>query len=145
MPFGGRIGPPKRGVRGVARIKKATRSMTLFLVVVAGAAGCVVRFLGEYLVRRHNPTMRPWATVSANAVGCGIAGLVTYRLVIVGDAHLRSVLLTGFCGGLTTFSSAFAIPALLQREHHLGFSVSLVLATPILCSSFFLLGMSLAH
>ncbi|MGA2294981.1 MAG: CrcB family protein [Acidimicrobiales bacterium] len=119
--------------------------MILFLVVVAGAVGCVVRFLAEYVVRRHNPTLRPWATVAANAVGCGIAGLVAYRLVVVGDAHVRSVLLTGFCGGLTTFSSAFAIPAMLQREHHLGFSVSLVLTTPLLCWGFFALGMSLAH
>ena len=119
--------------------------MILFLVVVAGAVGCVVRFLAEYVVRRHNPTLRPWATVAANAVGCGIAGLVAYRLVVVGDAHVRSVLLTGFCGGLTTFSSAFAIPAMFQREHHLGFSVSLVLTTPLLCWGFFALGMSLAH
>jgi fluoride exporter len=129
----------------MAGIKETARPMTLLFVVIAGAAGCVVRFLGEYLVRRHNPTMRPWATVAANAVGCGIAGLVTYRLVVVGDAHLRTVLLTGFCGGLTTFSSAFAIPALLQRQHHLGFSVLLVLATPLLCWGFFVLGMSLAH
>jgi CrcB protein len=119
--------------------------MTLFWVAIAGGIGCVVRFLAEYLVRRHNPTMRPWATVGANAIGCGIAGLVAYRLVVVGDAHLRSILLTGFCGGLTTFSSAFAIPAMLQREHHLGFSVSLVLATPVLCWGFFVVGMSLAH
>jgi len=129
----------------VVRPQKAARSMILFLVVVAGAVGCVVRFLAEYVVRRHNPTLRPWATVAANAVGCGIAGLVAYRLVVVGDAHVRSVLLTGFCGGLTTFSSAFAIPAMLQREHHLGFSVSLVLTTPLLCWGFFALGMSLAH
>lgn len=129
----------------MVRPQKAARSMILFLVVVAGAVGCVVRFLAEYVVRRHNPTLRPWATVAANAVGCGIAGLVAYRLVVVGDAHVRSVLLTGFCGGLTTFSSAFAIPAMLQREHHLGFSVSLVLTTPLLCWGFFALGMSLAH
>jgi fluoride ion exporter CrcB/FEX len=89
--------------------------------------------------------MRPWATVAANAIGCGIAGLVVYRLISPVDVHLRSIILTGFCGGLTTFSSAFAIPALLQREHHWGFSVSLVLTTPLLCTGFFLIGMTLAR
>ena len=129
----------------MGRTSSAARQMTLILVAIAGAGGCVVRFLGEYLVRRHNPTMRPWATVVANAVGCGIAGLATYRLIGHVDAHLKSVIITGFCGGLTTFSSALAIPAILQRQHHWGYSVALVLTTPLLCSAFFVLGMALAH
>jgi CrcB protein len=119
--------------------------MTLLLVVIAGALGCVVRYVAEYLVRRHHPTRRPWATVGANALGTAIAGWTAYRLLGAADAHARSVILTGFCGGLTTFSSAFAIPALLQREHHVGYSLTLVLATPALCGAAFLAGMSFAH
>ena len=119
--------------------------MILFLVALTGGAGCVVRFLGEYLVRRHNPTLRPWATVAANAIGCGIAGWVVYRLTSSADAHLRSVIVTGFCGGLTTFSSALAIPAILQRQHHWGYSLALVLTTPLFCGTLLVLGMSLAH
>jgi CrcB protein len=119
--------------------------MTLFLVTIAGAVGCVVRFIGEYVVRRHDPTLRPWATVAANAVGSGIAGWAAYRLLGTADAHARSVIITGFCGGLTTFSSALAIPALLQREHHWGYSAALVLTTPLLCGGLFVVGMSLAH
>jgi CrcB protein len=119
--------------------------MTLLLVAITGALGCVVRYAGEYLVRRHHPTRRPWATVGANVVGTAVAGWASYRLLGSADAHARSVLLTGFCGGLTTFSSAFAIPALLQREHHVGYSLALVLGTPALCGGAFLAGMSLAH
>jgi len=119
--------------------------MTLTLVVLAGALGCVVRYVSEYLVRRHHPTRRPWATVGANVVGTAIAGWAAYRLLGSADAHVRTVLLTGFCGGLTTFSSAFAIPALLQREHHVGYSITLVLATPVLCAAAFFAGMALAH
>ncbi|MFZ1063108.1 MAG: CrcB family protein [Acidimicrobiales bacterium] len=119
--------------------------MTLFLVVLAGGLGCVIRYVAEYLVRRHHPTRRPWATVGANAAGTALAGWAAYRLLGTADAHARSVILTGLCGGLTTFSSAFAIPALLQREHHVGYSLALVLATPALCAAAFLAGMSLAH
>jgi CrcB protein len=119
--------------------------VTLLLVVVAGAVGCVLRYLAEYLVRRHHPTRRPWATVGANAVGTAVAAWAAYRLLGTADAHARSVILTGFCGGLTTFSSAFAIPAVLQREHHVGYSLALVLATPALCGAAFLTGMTLAH
>jgi CrcB protein len=117
----------------------------LFLISIFGALGCVVRFLFEYVLRRHHPTNRPWATVAANALGCGIAGFVAYRLVGASDAHLHDVILTGFCGGLTTFSSAFAIPALLQREHHWGFSVALVVSTPLACTVLFLVGVLLAR
>jgi fluoride exporter len=119
--------------------------VTLFLVSVFGALGCIVRYLAEYAVRRHHPTNRPWATVAANAIGCGIAGFVEYQFAGSFDAHLRDIVITGFCGGLTTFSSAFAIPAILQREHHLGYSVTLVVTTPLLCAGLFVVGMSLAH
>lgn len=119
--------------------------MNLLWVTLAGALGCVVRFLMEYAVRRHHPTKRPWATVAANAIGSGIAGWVAYRLVSVSDEQVRTIMLTGFCGGLTTFSSAIAIPALLQREHHWGYAASLVVTTPLLCGGAFVIGMSLAH
>lgn len=119
--------------------------MILLAVTLAGALGCVVRFVAEYLVRRHHPALRPWATVGANALGCAIAGWAAYRLLGSGDAHWHSVVITGFCGGLTTFSSALAIPALLQREHHWGYSVALVVTTPLACTATFLVGMSLAR
>ncbi len=119
--------------------------MTLTLVTLAGAFGSVVRYLFEYALRRHHPALRPWATVAANVLGTTMAAYVTYKFVTFGDAHLRSILVTGFCGGLTTFSSAFAIPAILQREHHWGYSIGLVLTTPLLCSAGFLAGIALAH
>jgi CrcB protein len=119
--------------------------MTLFLVSVAGAVGCVVRYLFEYFARRSHPTSRPWATVAANALGTGIAGYTAYRIIGTGDEHIRDIVLTGFCGGLTTFSSALAVPAILQREHHWGYAAALVTTTPLLCSGMFVLGMSIAH
>jgi CrcB protein len=119
--------------------------MTLFLVSLFGALGCVIRYVMEYAVRTRHSRNRPWATVAANGLGCLVAGYGAYRLVGVTDAHLRTVVLTGFCGGLTTFSSAFAIPAILQREHHWGYSAVIVLTTPLLCAGLFVIGMSLAH
>jgi CrcB protein len=119
--------------------------MTLFLISLFGALGCVVRYLLEYSVRRHHPTYRPWATVAANALGCGVAGYVAYRLVGRADAHLHDIVLTGFCGGLTTFSSAFAVPAILQREHHWGYSLALITTTPLACAALYVAGISLAH
>lgn len=119
--------------------------MTLLLITFAGALGCVVRYLMEYGVRRRHPTLRPWATVAANVAGCAFAGWVAYHLASSLDATVRSILLTGFCGGLTTFSSAFAIPALLAKDHHWKYSVAIVVSTPILCGLFFAAGAWFAH
>jgi CrcB protein len=119
--------------------------MTLLLVTIAGALGCVVRYVAEYAVRRHHPTLRPWATVAANAVGCAVAGWAAYQLTSSMDANLHAIVLTGFCGGLTTFSSAFAIPALLAKEHHWGYSIAIVLSTPLLCGIFFAAGAAFGH
>jgi CrcB protein len=119
--------------------------MTLLLVTLAGALGCIVRYLMEYSVRRHHPTLRPSATVAANALGCAIAGWAAYQLTSTMNANIRSIVLTGFCGGLTTFSSAFAIPALLAKEHHWGYSATIVVSTPLLCGVFFAAGAALAH
>ena len=119
--------------------------MTLVWVSAAGALGCLVRYVMEYALRCRHPTWRPWATVGANVAGTGIAGWISYHLVTATDARLHTILLTGFCGGLTTFSSAFAVPALLQREHHWGYAATLVVVTPLACAGAFVAGMALAH
>lgn len=119
--------------------------MIAFAVTLAGGVGAVVRFVLEYLVRHRHPTQRPWATVAANVLGTFVTGFVAYHFVAHSDAHLRSVVMTGFCGGLTTFSSAFAIPLIIAREHHPKFAWALILSTPVLCTGALLLGMTLAR
>ncbi len=119
--------------------------MTFLLVSLFGGLGAVVRFAAEYVTREHHPTRRPWATAGVNALGALIVGLALSALAGPSDAHLRDIVITGFCGGLTTFSSAFAIPALLQREHHWAYAAALVLATPILAGGAFALGLALGH
>ncbi len=119
--------------------------MTVVLVGLFGGIGAVVRYLAEYAVRARHPRDRPWATVAVNALGCGVAAFVGYRFSGALDEHLRDVAITGFCGGLTTFSSAFAVPAVLQREHHWGYSAALLVSTPLACLALYQLGMVLAR
>ena len=65
------------------------------LVLIAGALGAVLRFLVARLV----PT--PWAVLVVNVVGSFVGGV----LIGTTSGDLRVILLTGFCGGLTTFSA----------------------------------------
>jgi len=117
--------------------------MTLMMITIAGAVGCVVRFLLEYGVGRK-PGLRPWGTVGANALGCFVAGLVAYGLATTLSPQWRDIVLTGFCGGLTTFSSAFAVPALLMKTATKS-AVALVVTTPLACALAFAAGSFWPH
>jgi CrcB protein len=73
-------------------------------VIVTGAVAAVVRYLvGLALAARPG---FPWAVLAVNVVGSALGGVVlglAERAAISGD--IRLVLLTGLCGGLTTFST----------------------------------------
>jgi len=118
--------------------------MNLFLVTVAGGLGCLVRYGIELAVRHWHPTRRPWGTVGANALGCFIAAFVVYGLVSSLSPEWRTILTSGFCGGLTTFSSAFAVPALLAKSSHVKYAVAIVVITPLVCAVAFALGAAVA-
>ena len=68
--------------------------MILVAVVGAGILGAVLR----YLVTSRSPR---WGVLAVNVVGSFLGGIAIGALS--GDARL--ILLSGFCGGLTTFST----------------------------------------
>jgi fluoride exporter len=91
--------------------------MQAIALVFAGAGvGGVVRYL---LALALNPLVAvlPLGTLVANVVGCGMAGaLLGLLLARPGlDPTLRPLLITGFLGGLTTFST-FALEVLQMLE-----------------------------
>jgi CrcB protein len=79
--------------------------LVVVAVLVAGSIGAVIRFaLSRALPVR--PGHLPVGILIVNVVGSGIAGAViglAERAVL--DADVRLILVTGFCGGLTTFST----------------------------------------
>ncbi|NYT81955.1 fluoride efflux transporter CrcB [Alcaligenaceae bacterium] len=78
-----------------------------FLAVGMGAAiGAVLRWLlGLWLNTAH--ALLPWGTLAANLVGGYLIGLILALLLQSPEvpAWLRLFLITGFLGGLTTFST----------------------------------------
>jgi CrcB protein len=83
----------------IARLRAAS-------ILTGGAAGALARAgVGEAL-----PTATgqwPWATFTVNAVGALLLGWVTTRLAerVAPTRYWRSLLGTGLCGALTTFST----------------------------------------
>ena len=74
----------------------------LLLVALGGAVGSV----GRYLVSKWLEGSFPWGTLTVNIVGCLLIGFLT-GLVTKGtlSPEMKLLLVTGFCGGFTTFST----------------------------------------
>lgn len=82
----------------------------VLFVGLGGAAGSILRYLASIATLKYYSTSFPLATFIVNVVGCFIAGLI-FGLVPQETSEAQSLkllLITGFCGGFTTFS-AFAL------------------------------------
>jgi CrcB protein len=78
--------------------------MSVAAVVLAGIAGAVIRFFVSRAFAGR--TAFPGAVLVVNVVGSAVGGVVVALWTHAGlTDEWRLVLLTGFCGGLTTFST----------------------------------------
>jgi len=98
----------------------------LALVALAGGLGAVVRLA---LTRLGHPERLPWPVLVANLAGAFVAGLATSALA--GDALLLLVVVTGFCGGLTTFSTWMVDTMRLADRRRVGAAVANVAVTVV--------------
>lgn len=106
----------------------------LFLVAIGGASGSVLRYLIHCLVSKKTFSTFPYQTFIVNIIGCLIIGILVGYLAKNQSQNetLKLLLITGFCGGFTTFS-AFGlenINMIQNQNYQLAFiytSLSLVL------------------
>lgn len=82
----------------------------ILFVGLGGAAGSVLRHLTNVVTIKYYAASFPLATFIVNVVGCFIAGLIFGAISqeTTEAQNLKLLLITGFCGGFTTFS-AFAL------------------------------------
>ena len=80
--------------------------MQLILIGTGGAAGSILR----YLIQKAFNTQFPMGTLCVNIAGCFLIGLMWAFSTKGMSEQLRYLLMTGFCGGFTTFS-AFGLEA----------------------------------
>jgi fluoride exporter len=77
-----------------------------FLVFVGGGLGSIARYtIALWLPKIHNQL--PWNILLANAAACVLIGVVS-SIALSKNTYNQTLvvlLVTGFCGGLSTFSS----------------------------------------
>jgi CrcB protein len=80
--------------------------MTVALVLVGGALGAPLRYLTDLLVRSRLDSLLPWGTWCVNVAGSFALGVVAAAVSLNGaPGWLLTLLGTGLCGSLTTFST----------------------------------------
>lgn len=93
-----------------------------FSIGIGAAAGAIARWLlGLWL--NHPHVLLPWGTLAANLVGGYLVGLLLGILALFPDSPswIRLMLITGFLGGLTTFSTfSGETVGLLERGAYLS-------------------------
>ncbi len=89
-----------------------------FIIGLGGAIGSFLRYCTGLLFAKWHLSAFPYATLTVNITGCFIIGLLfssseKYQWLSV---NWRLFLITGFCGGFTTFSTfAYENIKLLQE------------------------------
>ena len=81
----------------------------LFWIAFGGAAGSVLRYVVGGVTQRAGGMAFPLGTLVVNVTGCFLIGVFAQHYMNTQtNPEMRAMLVTGFCGGYTTFS-AFSI------------------------------------
>jgi CrcB protein len=80
---------------------------TILYIALGGAIGSVLRYLTSVFVNKYWANQFPLATLLTNILGCLIIGFLIGILEKnnLANSNLKWFLITGFCGGYTTFST----------------------------------------
>ena len=121
--------------------------MNFVMVSLGAIAGANLRYiLSRYAAKLLGPVF-PYGTLIINLTGSFIVGwfmIWTTERVLV-DPRWRLLVVVGFCGGFTTFSSyAFESMAYLEQGQWLLMTVN-VFANNLLCMAAAIAGMALAR
>jgi len=77
------------------------------IIGIGGAVGSILRYTtGQYIAKQF-PHAIPTGTLLVNIIGCLLIGFLIgfFDKQQIINAHLKLLLITGFCGGFTTFST----------------------------------------
>lgn len=96
---------------------------TILIIALGGAVGSVLRFLTSLLVNKFWSNYFPLATFLTNVLGCFLIGYffgILEKLQLT-NSDIKGLLITGFCGGFTTFST-FGLESIELFQNQNSFS-----------------------
>jgi CrcB protein len=118
-----------------------------FAISIAAIAGANLRYLLSRFAARELGPVFPYGTLFINIVGSFIVGFFIIRTAerTLVDPRWRLLVVVGFCGSFTTFSSyAFETMAYFETGQW-GLMLANILSNNLLCLGGVLVGMALAR
>ncbi|MFE9202329.1 fluoride efflux transporter CrcB [Micromonospora sp. NPDC007230] len=76
--------------------------MTVLLIAIGAALGAPLRYLTDRAVQARHDSPFPWGTLTVNVFGSLLLGAV---VAVPADPAVTTLIGTGFCGALTTWST----------------------------------------
>ena len=115
----------------------------IFLVFIGGGIGSVFRHLIGVLLSSCETLVFPLATFIANLLGCFIIGLLVGKVNL--SSKMNLLLVTGFCGGFTTFSTFSKESLLLIEQNHVILALTYILTSILIGTILVWIGYSITN
>ena len=117
----------------------------LILVFLGGGCGSLGRWGLSLWLKRYAATVAglPVHTLCANLLGCLLIGLLMGWLGKTGNNMLPLLLVTGFCGGFTTFSTFSLELVEMMRQGQWGLAVGYLALSLAICLGATALGLAI--
>jgi CrcB protein len=117
--------------------------MIYLLIALGGAAGSLLRYLIGGAVQRMSAGGFPIGTMFVNVSGCFLIGILVRQFLNMQiSPELRALLIVGFCGGFTTFSTFTAETLGLIEGGEYGRATGYVILSVVLCLTSTFMGMT---
>jgi CrcB protein len=107
----------------------------LLFVFLGGGLGSIARYGISEIVKSNFKTVFPTATLCSNIISCIILGLAVGMFYdkVGTNPSLRMLIVVGFCGGFSTFSSFSFETVELMRTGNMAIAIANILISVTVC------------
>ena len=114
--------------------------MPFVYVFIGGGIGSVLRYAVSLILEKFSLNF-PVATLTANALACLLFGFMAGYILKEGmEDHYKLLLLTGVCGGFSTFSTFTNDSYKLFADGQMLYVFGNIIISVVICLAFLLIG-----
>lgn len=108
---------------------------TLIAIFIGGGLGSLARYSVSLLIVNKFKSSLPIATIAANVLACLVMGvtLAYFEQKLETHPFLRPLILVGFCGGFSTFSTFSLETVMLLKANDYIFAFANIIISILFC------------